>query len=206
MSITLTVSTYLKQALEEIAQEALDGRTAIEREKVFYCKIKDFNSLETASRKVYQEQWEIRPKETNTGMIRVRKTSDGELSLTTKVFDGDSRKETEIEITEDIFDSFRCISPGGMIKTRYVWPIPDTKFKWEVDVYQNPDGSPYEWCKVDLECDNLEMDNPPFPIEFTTVISGKRDSISEEERIFIDTLFKTKFITPNPVLAKQSTE
>lgn len=207
MASNYLVSSILQAAMEQLAAtEALDGKTAVEREKVFYCQIADFAELEKADSWEKQEQWEIRPKETNAGVVRVRRTSAGEISLATKVFDGDVRQETEIEISEDIFNGFRSIAPGGMIKTRYNFKIPNTEFKWEIDVYNNADGSPCEWCKVDLECDSLDMENPPFPITFTKVISGNRAAITPEERSFIETLFSTKFITRNPKAGNASME
>jgi hypothetical protein len=189
-----------------VAAEALDGKAGIEREKVFYCKIANFTQLEKAASWEDQEQWEIRPTETGTGVVRVRKTSAGELSLATKVFSGDSKVETEIEIPEDIFEGFRAVAPGGMIKRRYVFPIPDTKFKWEIDVYRVRGDEWSEWCKVDLECDDLNMDNPAFPIEFSEVISGDRSKITQEQREILDDLFKNVFITPNPKLKTVSAE
>lgn len=201
-----TIMSFINRLIAKQYQITLEsapiitGATAVEREKTFYCQIANFAELERADSIVEQEQWEIRPKETNAGVVRVRKTSDGELSLATKVFQGDSRLETEITITEDIFNGFRAIAPGGMLKTRYVFNIPNTTLKWEIDVYANADGVESEWCKVDLECDDLDMENPPFPITFNQVISGKRDTMSDEHRALIDNLFKTVFITKNPAI------
>lgn len=200
-SVQSILKSIFSAGLESVAvaSEALDGTTAVEREKVFYAKIIDFSELEHAASWEDQEQWEIRPRETGTGVVRVRKTSAGELSLATKVFDGDSRQETEITITEDIFNGFRAIAPGGMIKRRYIFPIPNTTMKWEIDVYRLGE-SWAEWCKIDLECDDLTAKNPPFPIALEKVISGNRALLTQEERDKLDTLFKTVFITANPAV------
>lgn len=200
MSNTLNI---LKSVFASVALESLDGKAGIEREKVFYGKIANFLDLEKATAWEDQEQWEIRPTETNTGVLRVRKTSTGELSLATKVFSGDSRIETEIEIPADIFAGVRSIAPGGMIKRRYIFPIADTTMKWEVDVYRVGVDEWAEWCKIDLECDDLAMENPPFPIELSEVISGNRAVITAAERETLDYLFREVFITPNPNLHKR---
>lgn len=203
-----------------ISMEA-DSSQSVEREKVFYCRIDDFTQLENADRVENQEQWELRPKETDTGCIRVRKTSlvtvgtehspanvNETFIMTTKIYTGENGAvvETEQEVSPDIFEAFKRIAPSGLIKRRFTFNIPNSAYKWEVDVFFDEHGDYAEWCKVDLEMDNLNEPTPPFPIQFSEVISGNREIQSEEEKARIRTLFQTLFITQNPAVKKVSME
>ena len=199
-----------------ISMEA-DSTQGVEREKVFYCRIANTAQLENADHIEDQEQWELRPKETDTGCIRVRKTTpvwkSGESSeptyvMTTKIYTGENGAvvETEQDVSPDIFEAFKKIAPSGLVKRRFSFNIPGTTYKWEVDVFFDEHGDYAQWCKVDLEMDNLNETTPPFPIEFAEVISGNREIQSDEEKARIRGLFQTLFLTQNPAVKKVSME
>lgn len=202
----MSIASKVAFALQNITAslEALDGVKAVEIEKVFYCRLTDFSELTKASSSELQEQWEIRPKETGNGSVRVRAVNNETFVLTTKVFNtnGEGKIETEIEVTKDIFEAFKSISPIGMYKRRFCFPVPDTDYKWEVDVYfkDKEEQIFQEWVKVDFECESLDTELPPFPLSVSKVISGNRDILTDEEKQQLDELFSTVFIEKNALL------
>ncbi|MDD2879755.1 MAG: hypothetical protein PHQ58_04915 [Rhodoferax sp.] len=183
------------------------GKAEIELEMVFYAKLLDRNLLATAKETEHHEQWEIKiPKTDETassGRMRVRKTtkpnSEPEYVLTikTKHYLGG---ETEVgnPSSEDAFKQFKAMSPRGMNKTRYVFDIPNRVEKWEVDIFDNPDGTPCDWCKIDLELKSNIREVPAFPVglfDERSVITNNDRSV--ESHMKIQELYDTVFIRKN---------
>ncbi len=196
-------------ATPAVEEQAADGVTRVELEKVYYCKIANFEQLDGAAKKIHQEQWTLKPEVDIPGCVRVRANDDKEYILTVKCI----KNEVELVATKDMFEAFRGISNNGMIKDRFEFPIDVEQFaneedktawkdlKWEVDVYFNEDGTYAEWCKVDLEVPSAELYKgnvrPPFPIEFSEVMTGDRSKLNEEQTAFLNNLFDTVFISRN---------
>ena len=201
-------------ALEE---DNADGQFHTEIEHVFYGRLTDFNQLNQASKKIYQEQWEIKlpylpGKNAASGRVRVRKvieaTEAAKYYLTTKIdlnATGD-KSEVTTDATMDQFVQFKFLSPGGMIKDRYEFTT-DSGLVWEVDCFINPAGGYYEWCKIDLEVPNRETPIPDFPIDFAEIISGTHGERSDSDNARIRELYekffiaKNKYVTPAQVAA-----
>ena len=186
------------------------GKAEIELEKVFYAKILDRNLLATAKEIEHHEQWELKIPKTDenssSGRMRVRKTTKPNaepeyvLTIKTKHYLGG---ETEVgnHSSEDAFKQFKAMSARGMIKTRYVFDIPNRIEKWEVDVFDYPDGTPCDWCKIDLELKSDIVGLPPFP----TGLFDERNVITNEDRCLeshmrIQELYDTVFIRKNEPL------
>lgn len=183
------------------------GKAEIEIEHVFYAKLANRGALTLAREVQHQEQWELKIPKTDdnasSGRMRIRKitTPNQEpqyiLAIKTKHHLGG-----EIEVgnpsSEDAFNQFKAMSARGMIKTRYVFDIPNREEKWEVDTYTHLDGTPCEWCKIDLEVKTTERAIPPFPIglfDETSVMSANDRSMAHQMKI--QELYDTVFIRKN---------
>lgn len=180
-----------------------DGKARVEREMEFYGRIVDFSQLSKADSKETQEQWEIRPPLDETlkygGGIRVRCINGDKYVMTVKAFEKGSKQgrlESEIEVSKDMFELFKRLSTGGMVKTRHVFKI-DDQHSWEVDVYTGENGEPEAWCKVDLELFSKDFQVPALPIQLEEVISSQYGERTDEEIAKIKELMDTVFIRKN---------
>lgn len=203
---------FIKEIFASMEAAALEALSTIEleKEKTFYCKIASCNQLNTADYTELHEQWTIKPPElASVGEVRVRRTeiSDSVIyELTTKIRKSEGKLETTTEIDEAQFNAMRSISAYGMVKLRHVFKIDpkltnDIPLKWEVDVYLKPDGTFYEWCKVDLEYTDTLTAYPPFPIEFEKVIVDNGfNKYTVEDKELVDYLYRHVFKTKNPNL------
>lgn len=156
----------LSPALEAITSEDED-------EVVIYARIGNRDGLAKATSAIEQEQAQIK---TPTGSIRVRKFRTGhswsyEMTAKTLVSKGEVIKQTEktTEVTSDVYRLFLSACQTKMVKSRFVFPIERCTvknatlnaevvlegLKWEVDVFQTPEGLMSEWCKIDLEITTL---------------------------------------------------
>jgi hypothetical protein len=185
-----------------------NGDTQVELEYIFFGKVVDFDELKKADKVEDQEQWEIRSeKQGNSpyfGGIRVRKTcgtdsGEPKYVLCAKTMKGkdDGRLETELDVTEDLFNQFKKLAQSGMIKTRYYFNVPDSDLVWEIDVYKTADGEVEPWVKIDLEVKSRKTQIPDFPIELTDVIKEQPGQRTPEQQEQCDKLLKEKFILKN---------
>lgn len=161
-----------------VATEALQSQS--EQEVEILAKITNPDGLAQAFAIEKQIQAQIR---TKLGVIRVRKTTtfaksgeendDAKYVLTTKFkehVDGiKSNRETDADISEDIFQQFLSVAETYMNKTRYKFHVEklevtvgdqvhqlDTKdLVFEVDIFTKADGSISTYCKIDLEVQGL---------------------------------------------------
>lgn len=186
-------------AMEDIA----DGVAREEIELCWVAKITDFEQLQQAIHIEQQEQYgfDIPPAPHKRVVCRVRATTiDGktEYVFTTKTTaEGeDHPSEASYPVEVGVFEFFKSLDAcKGMKKTRYVFQANEAQ-KWELDVFNNEDGTPFEWCKVDLEfpegstsSDLREVPKPPAFL--TEMISIK--TTDPEKRAFVDDLFANKF-------------
>jgi len=168
----------------------------MEKEYVFILQLKDPAQLERAYKKCKIEQWQFKSAsraQPNSGVIRARSFDDKKFVLTTKRYvDVSSFKtsiENEIEITKEIFEDIKYLSPSGNIKVRHYFKI-DDKLQWEIDIFYNDDGSIFPWCKADLEVvDELKI-IPDFPIDALDVIPLER---TPKQKEFVKKLYVEKF-------------
>lgn len=201
---------------EEAEEEPEQKKLKREDELVFYAKIANFEELKKCKSVEYQEQYEVKIPQTGKnavgGRIRVRKTMKGDkepryvLTTKTKLPDG-SEYESDCKTTEENFIQFKYFCEGGMVKDRYSFPVEGHKgLKWEVDVFTGTNGLLQEWCKIDLERGESEIELtalPPFPIELTDVITNQNGQRTEAEETIVRTLYDTVFRTPNPIISKK---
>ena len=161
-----------------------DGKTFVEKERVIYARISDFEQLKKAKSADHQEQWGLKiPKGRENfaeGQVRVRAVTPLALSqdeaaprptegaqyvFTVKAKQGMGQNlETPIPATADAFDIFKRICDNGMIKDRYHFPVEGTSLVYEVDAFLKADGSYHEWVKIDLETKDMDAELPPLPI------------------------------------------
>ena len=188
-----------------------DGTVQLEREFVYYGKIVDIADLASASEHEEQEQWELRvPRSENSlyfGSIRVRRsvysrdpeTAHYVLTMKSLKDDVSGKDEVELPATEGMFEMIKRLATGGSIKTRYLFPIEGTDYKWEVDVYAtNGEGGLSDWCKIDLEVDDPDYQPPDFPIQMTEVIKNQPADRTDDERALVEKLMSEQFILSNP--------
>lgn len=82
-----------------------------------------------------------------------------------------SKRENNVNVNEDFFNDFKLVADKLQDKVRYVFHsdkitlsyreneedkvinVPDLKY--EVDVFMKADGALSEWCKIDIEVDQL---------------------------------------------------
>lgn len=195
-----------------------DGKAHKEIELVYHAILDDVTVLDSAARKEIQEQWEIKidktepsivPRNLAGGRMRVRKINNGEKYIfCSKTKDGDHQAEVELESTEDQFNQFVAMATGGMLKTRYYFPIDGTegsfpegefdgKIVWEIDVFQShPNDEPKEWVKIDLELPENWNQRRPFFFPFKTkeMIKSQYGERTEEEEAIVSRLYEKDFV------------
>lgn len=213
-----------------------------EQEAVIYAKISDRLGLEQAVSVEHQIQAQIK---TPVGSIRVRRTAVGSqfgkrtaptetrYEQTTKVIDPSTQLRTMVEdtetITERLFNQFLGVAPSYMNKTRYKFNVEkvtvssqdsDTTIEvaglvFEVDVFMKADNTISEWCKIDVEVQNLNaaLKGTPFensnvklvlgisklPFKPTDYVVEGEDG-NEDKRKLITALYDSEFLIKNPAL------
>jgi len=189
-----------------LEEDNVDGQFNKEIEYVFYARITDFKQLEKANSKVRQEQWEIKVPlagdNAAKGTIRVRsekqENEDPQYILTTKIAINEKGDKMEVSIpsTAEQFVQFKFLSNSGMRKDRYSFKAEDG-LVWEVDVFLDPKGGYYQWCKIDFEVPDRGIEIPAFPIDFDETIDAtdlQRDSAEDKK---VQSLYDQYFITKN---------
>jgi hypothetical protein len=153
----------------------------VETEIAIYAKIGNFEGLKEASKVIQQHQVEG---QFSTGVrCRVRKETIGDQTdyvFTTKVLNhvsdsgAVSRNEYSIPVEESFFTMFtNNIATKMLLKERYEFNstnvsvqlnlpgqteptvIEAPAIKYEVDVYTKSDNTKSNWCKIDVELDDL---------------------------------------------------
>lgn len=193
----------IQQVLNMANEELTDGQVRVEREHVFYARITDFDQLKKATEMIKQEQWQVRVQKNDNniygGQLRSRKNVTGSnaeyvFTLKTNRPDGD-RLETNVDGSADAHEMFKLLSDCGMIKDRYVFAIPDSNLKFEIDVFLKPDGSYHNWCKIDVEVEDMNVPLPAFPITVVDVMEEKGSATPNEVRDKITQIYDECFLT-----------
>lgn len=208
-----------KVTIESSEEEALE-----EIEYMFYLKLEDFQQLERAKSSEKQYQYSLKfSKPGIDSIVRVRKSActdgfklseDGKIShdsltnvkyeVTSKVdIHGlDGKWELEREIDEHHYSTFYELAENGMIKDRYFFPIDGTDMVWEVDVFEDAEGNPMPWVKVDLEVKQRLAKIPEFPITYSEAVINQREAYTDKEKEFVDNFYKQVVIDLAKVRAK----
>lgn len=149
-----------------------------EAEIVIYAKVGNFEGLKQADSVIGQEQLELRVD--GKGTVRVRKSlnEDGEVyeatvkSIKRKIGNDTvdvalKAVEENIEASPSFFEAFKFVASKLFVKKRYLFNGKSTTvvkdgveyalppILYEVDVYERHDGKIIEWCKIDIEVDEL---------------------------------------------------
>lgn len=196
----------LDVALSMEAEEAKaeSAQTEVEFEKTWYGRLMDRTQLDGASKVEQQVQWNVRVNTPETmcygGSVRVRAIDGERFVLCIKNYEKGKQGclEHEFEVSRDAFEQIRRIAEKGMIKTRYTFPIEGTEYAWEIDVFADADGNPYEWVKVDLEIDDPGFVIPPMPVALEGCFMDTPTSRTPEQEKLIDALMSKYFTVGNP--------
>lgn len=196
-------------------KDVQDGKTFMEKERVIYARISDFEQLKKAKSADHQEQWGLKIAKTDEnfaeGQVRVRAvtplsltgegppyraTAGAQYVFTVKAKQGMGQNlETPVPATADAFEIFKRIAENGMIKDRFHFPVEGTDLIYEIDVFLKADGSYHEWVKIDLETKDMAAELPPLPIEVEEQILDNTEDKAEQAKI--KQLYSTIFLTPN---------
>lgn len=168
----------------------------LEKEYVFIVLLKNLSQLRRAYKKVKIEQWQLKSKsrqQQNSGSIRARTIDNKEFILTTKRYMRNCKNykvsaENETEITKEIFNDIKYLSPFGSKKTRYYFKI-DDNLQWEIDIF-TVGRKRYPWCKIDLEFKSKLKQLPDFPVDVLEVITLDR---TPEQKKFVKRLYEGVF-------------
>lgn len=145
------------------------GNTQNELEYTFLAKLSDFEQLNKCDESEEYEQWMIMSEGKNKsgGQIRVRSINDSKYIFTVKNNTNDSKKskETETEVTKDMFDAFKKLAVIGTKKKRFKFKVDEYEF--EIDAFYKSEDSKefHEWVQIDLEVEKAIKSIPDFPIE-----------------------------------------
>lgn len=161
-----------------MAEEAAESTKQDENEITIFAKIGNIEGLKQAVRQEGQIQIEARLGAENH--CRVRRTDKaGEVGYmyTFKLRNASnsapvaSKHEFNLPVDEDFFNGFKQVADKEQNKTRYIFEsekitlsykendedkvldIPDVIY--EVDVFKKADGTICEWCKIDVEIDQV---------------------------------------------------
>ena len=193
-------------------EEPEDGKTIIEKELGYYCRILNFAQFKDAKEAVKIEDYytstpksEEVPLNTKTRVRKIDSKEGVRYELTLKVGnDMTQRAENTIEITEDTFNLYCKIAKECTIKHRYTFDNEDGH--WCVDLFPNGSGGYNNWARVEVEVNDIPEHAPKPPIEAEEVIYPKGSSnntLSDEEvDAKISEISKTihNLHKPNPIL------
>lgn len=187
-------------------EEETTGDFNKEIEYVFYARITDFKQLEKADSKVRHEQWEIKLPFTKDnaakGSMRVRSIKEVDKPMqyvyTSKLSLNETgdKMEVSLDTTAEQFIIFKFLAVQGMIKDRYTFNL-ENGLKWEIDVFHDPDGGYYQWCKIDFEVPDRNTPLPEFPIDFNDVIKDSQLERATGDDKRITELYDKYFLTKN---------
>lgn len=175
---------------------SMEAKMQKEIEKVWFGKITDMNDLKKAKEVQRIEQWEIKTKGSllKSNLVRIRNYNDTKYELCIKkdLGEGKGCLEKNINVDKETFELFKSIAINGFNRKRFIFPI-DNKLKWEIDVYLDKHGNMFDWCKIDLELPNADMNiRSPFPIKLTDVFL-RIEATPEQEEFVNNELFQKRF-------------
>lgn len=203
----------------------------IETEIAFYAKIGNFDGLDQAERKEHQIQMgSLFQKEGCKSRVRSVLVLGEENDKPNYYFTIKSKRENEnadvslehtTEVNEEFFVGFKDVADNYMDKIRYIFrssgvqlqtedqePTELPEVLYEVDVYKKPDGEFSQWCKIDVELNdiinhlkehhsnlnelNLTIRLKHLPFEPQDIIIGSGND--EETKSFVKKLWDEEFL------------
>lgn len=215
----------LSRALED--QEIT---SSLETEITIFTKIVDLAQLSTLTDFEDHEQLEARL--ITGGKVRVRKTTKSEgnnfaltLKTPSQAHGATQNNESNVPITDAVFENFRVIANQKWLKRRYRVPVQKTVITlngknstsiqidglmYEVDVFKDSENRWVEWAKIDLETDvllkALKKQYPTLKEFNLTIKLGKlpfrhtgafiKESATPEQKAFLDQLFNDRYNLP----------
>lgn len=177
----------------QLRMEGIDGERHIEREYVAYVRVTDWSWVDTAPHRETHEQWVLdygHP--TISGRLRLINKRRYTECVKEKIKGLVEAYECEFDISKDAFEMKKKMAKFGVLKERFTFPIPGSKLKWEVDVFQAKAGGRSEWVKVDLEytSKNTEIPEFPFPVNEVLIVT---ENMSPELESTINLLWTKEY-------------
>ena len=186
-------------------EDDTSGTTILEKEYTFYARIDSIAPLMAEAASILsQNQFQLRIAREGSidykklPRLRVRATKEHDKTeieytqtLKVPVSGGKGDNETTIIISESFFNEFKLMADSHMEKDRYVIAIEGREETWEIDVFYDDEGKPFNHVKVDFEI-KTDGDIPQLPSFLHDVIDGR--TTDPEERKFIDMLYETVFL------------
>jgi hypothetical protein len=219
----------LTDLIVSLENEKGDSVQKLETEIVIYSKIGEPARLQECKSK--EDHIQLETTFENGTRCRVRKVTKEDAKpqfiFTFKVPTGkneetglDANSEYSVDVDEDFFTGFMSVASRKLVKTRYNFlsenvtmtlkegdndkDIVIPNIEYEVDVYQKADGSTSEWCKIDVEVDNIvnyihsnhkEIQDLKLNVKVSHLPFAPSNNIlsfnaSDEQRIKIDEIWK----------------
>ncbi len=196
-------------------EEASSGQTEKEPELCFYLHCTDIEALRNADPgcAIEQEQYSLPSFDSAgkyLGNFRIRRTKSVEHPDNKYVFTvknkaaGQDDDSTAQEVSEAMFMAYRKLVDGnGIYKHRYIFSIPDSDLKWEVDAFPDDQGGYHPWLKLDLEYPVGQRPDPvpPFPVPYDKVFTSGNPQDEPQIRELFDKFFN---LTPLSKKAAQA--
>lgn len=221
-----------KKSLFALSTEANDSSQIKETEVIIYAQISNYDKLEEANR--IEKHEELNSTFSKGQRCRVRKViEDGKedkyyftyKTKKTNIFGFEINDEYTIQADENFQEGFKNIAEKSINKTRYIFSSENVEMsfnidgldktviipniEYEVDVFNKPDGGISEWCKIDIEIDNiinyiskefnfieqLKLNIKIKHLPFKPINSILMFNATEEEKDLIGKLWNTEFAT-----------
>lgn len=172
------------------------GGVGLERELTFYVKLSDLTVLNSLTA-IEQIQWKLDLKgKYPEARFRARLEDSKVHSICCKVphRSGEGMVEAETEVNAEFWNFLvKTCGHHGYKKTRYIYPIPETNLKFEIDVFISESGQQHPYVKVDLEYPTSLPALPSFPFEIDMDSAIDGTNPTEEEEKFIDDLWENQW-------------
>lgn len=175
----MKLMNFLNNWSQTVAMEAADVKEQKETEVVVYAKVGEPARLEECAS--YEDHVQLETKFQNGTRCRVRKTTKDTkdayhftFKIPTVSDDKsgmESNQEVTVEVDEDFFKAFLQVAERKLVKRRYNFTSENVtltvqdqgqdrdivipNIQYEVDIYTKEDGQVSEWCKIDVEVDNI---------------------------------------------------
>lgn len=167
------------------------GKLNLEKELTLYVKLDNLEQIQSLPSEVH-EQWRL-----NVGdgpRMRLRLINGKRHTICSKRpnTSGSGMLEAESDISPAFYNEMLvAFGSHGYKKTRYIYDIPGTELKYEIDVFYAMSGQQHPWVKVDLEYPQTLDTVPQFPFSFSEVIVGS--DMSRQDEQLVDRLWEDEW-------------
>ena len=180
-----------------------NGVKTQEIEYTVYAKLPDLAILETAPHKEVHEQWQLPLAKDGPVRTRLRLVDNRTYTMTTKAKRPGVTGSEEVDylIPEPAWKHLREMCTDGYKKTRYMFPVFNFEWKWEIDVFMDKSGQPSNWVKIDVEVGSKTEDLPLIDVDLkaTEFIISNHPSMTQEQSKRIDDLWASEWQQINGV-------